>query len=48
VQPQLPPDAALDLLPLAGAAKTESWSVCFLLAHFGQAIAWLLLRTICS
>jgi hypothetical protein len=26
------------LLPLAGAAKTESWMVCFALVHFGQVI----------
>jgi hypothetical protein len=26
----------VDLAPLAGAAKTESWMVCFELAHFGQ------------
>jgi hypothetical protein len=31
-----PPD---DLPPLPCAAKTESWMVCFALAHFGQAIA---------
>lgn len=52
MQPQLPPDegeeSALDLVPLAGAAKTDSCKVCFLLAHLGQAIAWLLLMTICS
>jgi hypothetical protein len=24
------------LLPFAGAAKTESWIVCFALAHFGH------------
>jgi len=27
-----------DLLPLAGAAKTESWMVFFALVHFGQMI----------
>jgi len=26
------------LLPFAGAAKTESWIVCFALAHFGHVI----------
>lgn len=49
---QLPPEGAdelvLDSLPFAGAANTESCSVCFLLAHFGQTIAWFLLITICS
>jgi hypothetical protein len=32
-------------VPLAGAAKTESWMVCFGLSHFGQAIWVLLLIT---
>lgn len=45
MQPQAPPqqpppegseEAREDLLPLAGAAKTESWMVCFALAHFGH------------
>jgi hypothetical protein len=43
VQPH-PPDVAdeleADFAPLEGAAKTESWMVCFALAHFGQAMAW--------
>jgi len=30
------PDA---LLPLPCAAKTDSWTVCFALSHFGQVIA---------
>jgi len=29
-------DAAEDLCPFAGAAKTESWIVCFPLVHFGH------------
>jgi hypothetical protein len=44
VQPQ-PPDEAEELeedfAPLEGAAKTDSWIVCFALAHFGQAMVWL-------
>jgi hypothetical protein len=51
VQPQLEPeadDSALDLLPLDGAANTDSCSVCFALWHFGQVIAWALLSTIRS
>ena len=48
VHPQLPAEAgeafADDLAPLAGAAKTESWIVCFALSHFGHVIAcvWLI------
>ena len=37
-----------DLLPLAGAAKTESCTVFFPLSHFGQVIFALLLITIRS
>jgi len=43
VQPQPPDEAeapvAEDLPPFDGAAKTESWIVCFALAHLGQVMA---------
>jgi hypothetical protein len=58
VQPQEPPDDAdeldeldeliADLLPLAGAAKTESCIVCFPLSHFGHVIFWRWLITMRS
>jgi hypothetical protein len=51
VQPQLPDEAdelGADFAPLEGAAKTESWIVCFALAHFGQAMAWVWLMTMRS
>jgi hypothetical protein len=53
VQPQPPEpavveDSAEDLLPFAGAAKTESWIVCAPLAHLGQVMAVLLFITIRS
>jgi hypothetical protein len=52
VQPQDPPDDAAeliaDLLPLAGAAKTESCIVCFALSHFGHVIFWRWLITMRS
>jgi hypothetical protein len=54
VQPHPPPDEAEeedpaeDLLPFTGAAKTESWTVCFALAHFGQVIACFLFITMRS
>jgi hypothetical protein len=55
VQPQEPPDdadeldeLAEDLLPLAGAAKTESCIVCFALSHFGHVIFWRWLITMRS
>jgi len=48
LQPQEPPqqpppdgpdeEPLEDLLPLAGAAKTESWILFLALAHFGQVI----------
>jgi hypothetical protein len=41
-------DSADDLLPFAGAAKTESWIVCSPLAHLGQVMAVLLFITIRS
>jgi hypothetical protein len=51
VHPQAPPEEgdteaeelAVDL-PFDGAAKTESWRVCFALAHFGHVMAcfWLM------
>jgi hypothetical protein len=42
VQPQLDPEDAeepADLLPFAGAAKTENCTACFRLPHLGQATA---------
>jgi hypothetical protein len=53
VQPQPPEaavgeDSAADLLPFAGAAKTESCIVCSPLAHLGQVMAVLLFITIRS
>jgi hypothetical protein len=55
VQPQEPPDDAVeldelvdDLLPLAGAAKTESCIVRFALSHFGHVIFWRWLITMRS
>jgi hypothetical protein len=42
VQPQFDPEEAeepADLLPFAGAAKTENCTACFRLPHFGQATA---------
>lgn len=51
MQPQAPDEAEeLDdaFAPLEGAAKTESWMVCFALEHFGHAIAWVWLITMRS
>ena len=51
MQPQLAPEdgeALEDDLPLEGAAKTESCSVCFALAHFGHVMAWFWLMTMRS
>jgi hypothetical protein len=42
VQPQLEPEDAeepADLLPFAGAAKTENCTACFRLPHFGHVTA---------
>jgi len=43
VQPQPPDEADVPLEevlpPFDGAAKTESWMVCFALAHLGQVMA---------
>jgi hypothetical protein len=51
VRPQ-PPHEAEELeavfAPLEGAAKTESWMVCFPLEHLGQAMAWVWLMTMRS
>jgi hypothetical protein len=43
----LNPEGA-DLAPLAGAEKTESWMVCFELAHFGHVMGVLWLITMRS
>ena len=40
--------AEAPLLPPLAVAKTESWTLAFLLAHLGQAISWCLLITIFS
>jgi hypothetical protein len=54
VQPHPPPigEALAEpleaLLPLVGAAKTESWTVFFPLSHFGQVIAVFLFITMRS
>jgi hypothetical protein len=51
VQPQLPDETEeleVDFAPLEGAAKTESWMVCFALEHFGQVMVGFWLMTMRS